>query len=59
MKVIADWFRRRAESEERREQEREEAYLAESLDLCDLEYRMRQLDLRKRVSAPWIGAKGS
>jgi Protein of unknown function (DUF3563) len=60
MKAIFDLLRRLAESPERREREREDAYLAESTDIYDLEYRMRELDHRnRRPSAPWMGATGS
>jgi hypothetical protein len=58
MKAILDFFRRLAESPERRERERQDAYLAESIDLYDLEFRMRQLDRKNRASAPWMGATG-
>jgi hypothetical protein len=59
MKAIFDLFRRMAESDERRERERRDAYLAESSDIYDLEYRMRQLDRETRPSAPWMGVTGS
>lgn len=59
MKAIFDLFIRLAESPERRERERQEAYLAESTDLYDLEYRIRQLDRVDRSSAPWMGGSGS
>jgi hypothetical protein len=59
MKGIFDVLRYLAESPERREREREDAYLAESTDIYDLEYRMRELDRRNRQrSAPWTGATG-
>jgi len=58
MKAIFDLFRRLAESTERRERDRQEAYLAESTDIYDLEYRMQELDRRNRSSAPWMGATG-
>ena len=60
MKAIFDLFRRLAEAPERRERERQDAYLAESTDIYDLEYRMDELDRRnRRVNAPWMGATES
>jgi hypothetical protein len=59
MKAIFELFRRLAESAERREQERQDAYLAESTDIYDLECRMRELEQRnRRLNAPWMGATG-
>jgi len=55
MKAIFDLFRRMAENDERRERERRDAYLAESTDIYDLEYRIEQLDRETRPSAPWMG----
>lgn len=37
-------------------QRRDEAYLAESVDMCDLERRMRELDQRRSSGAPIHGA---
>ena len=38
-------------------QRREEAYLAQSVDMCDLERRMRELDQRRSSGAPIHGAR--
>lgn len=53
MNFIRDFFNSLAKSDECREQEREEAYLAKSADIHDLEYRMRELKREKRVF-PWV-----
>ena len=59
MKAIVDLFRGFAQSSERRERERQDVYLAESVDIYELEYRVRELDRRnRRASAPWMGAPG-
>jgi hypothetical protein len=43
-------------SAEQRRQEREEAYLAEAVDLYDLEARMRDLDRHSSRKGPsWMG----
>ena len=54
MKAIFDLFRRLVETPERREREGQEAYLAESTDRHDLEYRIQQLDRGNSSSAPWM-----
>ena len=56
MKYLLNLFGRLAEGYERRERERREAYLAQSTDLYDLEYRMRQLDRDTRRVPAWMGA---
>lgn len=53
MKFIMKFFRDLAKSDECREQERQEAYLAKSVDIHDLEYRMRELEREKKVF-PWV-----
>ena len=53
MKFIMKFFNNLAKSDERREQERQEAYLAKSVDIHDLEYRMRELEREKKVF-PWV-----
>jgi hypothetical protein len=42
-------------SAEQRRLEREEAYLAEAVDLYDLEARMRDLDRRATKAGAWMG----
>ena len=42
-------------SAEQRRIEREEAYLADAVDLYDLEARMRDLDRRAAVKGSWMG----
>ena len=60
MESIWNLFRHLRGISERRERERRDAYLAESTDLYDLEYRMRELDRNTqpvpawmRTTAPW------
>jgi Protein of unknown function (DUF3563) len=53
MKFIMKFFNDLAKSDERRELEREEAYLAKSVDIHDLEYRMGELEREKKVF-PWV-----
>ncbi len=53
MKFIMNFFNDLAKSDERRELEREEAYLSKSADIHDLEYRMRELEREKKVF-PWV-----
>lgn len=47
-------FKRLAESSERRESKRQEAYLAEATDVYNLEYRMRELDRQNRSKPTWM-----
>ncbi len=42
-------------SAEQRRMEREEAYLAEAIDLYDLEARMREMDRRVTKGPSWMG----
>ena len=53
MKFIVSFFNNLAKSDESREQERQEAYLAKSTDIHDLEYRMRKLEREKKFF-PWV-----
>ena len=53
MSFILNFFNNLAKSDECREQERQEAYLAKSVDIHDLEYRMRELERGKKVF-PWV-----
>lgn len=53
MKFILNWFNYLARSGESRARERDEAYLAQSVDISDLEYRMREL-ARKPQHFPWV-----
>ena len=53
MKFIIKFFNDLAKSDECREQERQGAYLAKSVDIHDLEYRMRELERGKKVF-PWV-----
>lgn len=56
MKFIMKFFSDLAKSDACREQERQEAYLAKSVDIHDLEYRMRELEREKKVF-PWVAFK--
>ena len=53
MKFILRFFHRLERAAERRERERQEAYLAESTDVYDLEYRMRELE-QDRKAFPYL-----
>lgn len=55
MKSIFSFFKRLTESSKRREREREEAYLAESTDIYDLEYRIRELDREIHLKPALMG----
>jgi Protein of unknown function (DUF3563) len=59
MKLIWDFLRRLAEPLERRERDREQAYLAQSTDMYDLESRMREIDRAKQLRGHWMGGTGS
>lgn len=52
--AIATFFKRVGNAYERSEAERKEAYLAEAVDLYDLEYRMQRLDRESAQTAAWI-----
>lgn len=51
---IAAFFKRLGTAYERSEAARKEAYLAEAVDLYDLEYRMQRLDRESAQTAAWI-----
>ncbi|WP_442783564.1 DUF3563 family protein [Collimonas fungivorans] len=51
---IAAFFKRVGTAYERSEAARKEAYLAEAVDLYDLEYRMQRLDRESAQTAAWI-----
>ncbi|MEO6919461.1 MAG: DUF3563 family protein [Collimonas sp.] len=51
---IAAFFKRLGTAYERSEAARKEAYLAEAVDLYDLEYRMKRLDRESAQTAAWI-----
>ena len=53
MSFILNFFNNLAKSDECRERQREEAYLAKSADIHELEYRMRELEREKKVF-PWV-----
>ncbi len=53
MQSILNFFHRLAQAGERREQERQEAYLAKATDINDLEYRIRELERQSR-DFPWV-----
>lgn len=57
MNSIISFLKNWAESTERRERERREAYLAQSTDIYDLEYRLRELD--REFTPPWMSAANS
>jgi Protein of unknown function (DUF3563) len=38
-----------------RERARDEAYLAQAVDVCDLERRMEEIDRRSQVASPFGG----
>lgn len=59
MKLIWNLFRRLAERSDRREREREQAYLAQSTDINNLEYRIRESDRAKRLAPHWMGGTGT
>ncbi|AMP01128.1 hypothetical protein CAter282_3327 [Collimonas arenae] len=52
--AVAAFFKRVGNAYERSEAERKEAYLAEAVDLYDLEYRMQQLDRESAQTAAWL-----
>jgi hypothetical protein len=54
MKRIPHFLSQLADYEERREQRRREAYLAEAADLYDLEQRMRELDRQSTRPPSWL-----
>lgn len=56
MKWIRNFFSFLAQSDEYHERNREEAYLAESADIHEFEYRMRELK-REKKDFPWIAFK--
>ncbi|WP_395827681.1 DUF3563 family protein [Collimonas sp.] len=51
--AVGAFFNRIGNAYERSEAERKEAYLAEAVDLYDLEYRMQQLDRESAQTAAW------
>ena len=51
---FVSFFKQLVKSSERIEAERQEAYLAESVDIYDLEYRMRELDRKNQTKAIWM-----
>lgn len=51
---IAAFFKRVGTAYERSEAARKEAYLAEAVDLYDLEYRIQRLDRESAETAAWI-----
>ncbi|WP_092413796.1 MULTISPECIES: DUF3563 family protein [unclassified Collimonas] len=51
---VAAFFKRLGNAYERSEAARKEAYLAEAVDLYDLEYRMQRLDRESAQTAAWI-----
>ncbi|AIY42825.1 hypothetical protein LT85_3667 [Collimonas arenae] len=51
---IGAFFKRLGTAYERSEAARKEAYLAEAVDLYDLEYRMQRLDRESAQTAAWI-----
>ncbi len=51
---VAAFFKRLGTAYERSEAARKEAYLAEAVDLYDLEYRMQRLDRESAQTAAWI-----
>ena len=53
MKFLRNFFSYLAQSDEYHERKSQEAYLAKSVDIHDLEYRMRELDRCKKVY-PWV-----
>ena len=53
MKFILNFFNYLAQSDEYHERKRQEAYLAQSTDISDLENRMRELQ-RKPKSFSWV-----
>jgi Protein of unknown function (DUF3563) len=59
MKLISVFLRRLAERLERRERDREQAYLAQSTDIYDLESRMREVDRAKQLRPNWMGGTGA
>jgi Protein of unknown function (DUF3563) len=59
MAFIWNVLTRLAERSERREREREQGYLNQSIDIADLERRMRELDRAKRLGPHWIGSTGA
>jgi hypothetical protein len=51
---VAAFIKRVGTAYERSEAARKEAYLAEAVDLYDLEYRMQRLDRESAQTAAWI-----
>jgi Protein of unknown function (DUF3563) len=51
---VSAFFKRLGTAYERSEAARKEAYLAEAVDLYDLEYRMQRLDRESAQTAAWI-----
>jgi len=49
MGFILKFFNYLAKSDEYREQQRQEAYLAKSTDIHDLEYRLRELERERKI----------
>jgi len=59
MYLLSRLFLFLTETAEARRQQREEAYLAQSVDIYDLEFRMRKLDLEKATRHPsWMSHHG-
>jgi hypothetical protein len=52
--AIASFFKHIGNAYEMSEAARKEAYLAEAVDLYDLEYRIRQMDRETVQTAAWI-----
>ncbi|HEY4802914.1 MAG TPA: DUF3563 family protein [Paraburkholderia sp.] len=59
MYLLSRLFLFLTETAEARRQQREEAYLAQSVDIYDLEFRMRKLDREKTTRHPsWMNHYG-
>jgi hypothetical protein len=54
MKRILHFLSHLADYDQRREQRRREAYLAEATDVYDLEQRMRELDRQSTRPPSWL-----
>jgi hypothetical protein len=59
MKPIWNLLIQLAERNERREQARQHAYLAQSADIYDVERRMRELDRAQQLEPHWMGGTGA
>ena len=59
MYLLSRLFLVLSETAEARRQQREEAYLAQSVDIYDLEFRMRKIDREKATRHPsWMNHYG-